>query len=123
MSRHQGQTSVEISTTVNLTDDKGNETETDVEVTVKAYVSPPVRPTIRMDPDDCDSGDSGDFDVISVIRDDTGEDITDRVDHEQFWDMAVEDVKAQDETAYEDAMEARAEARREREEYFDDGED
>jgi hypothetical protein len=118
--QHRGQTSVEISATVNLSDDEGNETEADVEVTVKAHVSPPTKPTIRMDPDDCDPGDSGDFDIISVTRDDTGEDITDKVDCEQFWDKAIEDAEGQDEAAYEDAMEARAETQRERDYFGDD---
>lgn len=90
--------------------------EPDVEVTVTAEVTPPTQPTLRLDPDDCDPGDGGDFDVISVVRNDTGENVTRRVDREQFARDGFEQAEYDHRAAYEDAMEARAEARREREE-------
>lgn len=115
--RHHGN-EVEFSATVELPlvrDSRGrftSETE-EVEVTVKASVTPPTPPTIRMDPDDCDPGDSGDYDLISVTRDDTGEDITDRVDAEQFQEAAFEQANDDYEGAREDAMISRAELRAE----------
>lgn len=89
----------------------------DVEVSVRAIVTPPTRPTIRMDPDDCDPGDPGEFELVSVVRTDTHEDITDKVDADLFESDGLEQAADDAEAAYEDAMEARAEARRERDYY------
>lgn len=109
-------------------DHRGNETTfeqtieldgEDVEVSVRAIVTPPTRPTIRMDPDDCDPGDPGEFELVSVIRTDTHEDITDKVDASLFERDGLKQAEDDAEAAYEAAMEARAEERREREFYGD----
>lgn len=117
----RGGSTVEFSATVELPmvrDRQGRFTRetAEVEVTVKASVTPPTRPTLRADPDDCDPGDPGDFDLLSVVRDDTGEDVTKLVDATQFEERGLDQAEYDAEAAYDDAMEARAEARREREE-------
>lgn len=108
--RNYGSSEVEFSTTILYP--KTDEDLEDLEVTVKANVTPPTPPTLRVDPDDCDPGDPGEFEVISITRDDTGEDITNEVDHERLWDEARESAEDQYESAYVDAMEAKAEALR-----------
>jgi hypothetical protein len=119
MSRWLRGNEVEFVTTIELPkvrDERGrftSETE-DVEVTVRACVTPPTKPTLRADPDDCDPGDPGEFEVLSVTRNDTGEDITNSVDHDQFEDRGFEQAKDDEQGAYEAAMEARADAARER---------
>jgi hypothetical protein len=68
-----------------------------------------------MDPDDCDPGEPGGCSIISVVRDDTGDDVTDLIDLSQLEAQGIEQGEDDAQSAYEDAMEARAEARRERE--------
>lgn len=87
----------------------------EVDVTVRAEFEPPIQPMIRAEPDDCDFGDVGSLNVLSVTRNDTHEDVTHKVDHNQFYNAAVVQVEYDCEAAYLDEMEARADAARERE--------
>jgi len=84
----------------------------EVEVTVRVEVEPSVAPTIRLDPDDCDPGDGGSFNVLSVTRNDTGKDVTAEVDHNQFRDDGCQQAADDDEADYDTAMEAQADAAR-----------
>lgn len=101
-------------------EDGTTEMEEDVEVCVKADFNPPIKPRIGSCPDYDDPGDPGELTIISITRYDTDEDITDKVDHDQFWDRVLDEAEREDEYARESAAEARAEIRAEREEYGDD---
>lgn len=98
------------------------EIDEDVEVTVKARVlSLPKPPRIRSDPDDCDPGEHGEVEIVSVTRNDNGEDVTDLVDLDQFEGKAIEKFEEDAEAAYEEARESAREACGEnRRENYDD---
>lgn len=73
------------------------------------------------------NGDPGDppeppeVEVLRAVRLDTGAEIDpDLVDLDTHWDSLVEAAEDAEAAAYEDAMEARAEARREREMFGED---
>lgn len=134
MRHHYGSSEdVTFTTTVNLTvlDDDGEavdgDEDPDVEVTVEATVTGATPPTIRMDPGECDPGDSGEVEITAITRTDTGDDVMSRLAPGEWTSLeerAQEEASEQAEAAYEDAKESAAEARAEmRAERERDGED
>lgn len=84
-----------------------------VDVVVRAEVTPPVPPVLRLDPDGCSPASPGEFRVLSIQRRDTGESVA--VDLCELEAAAFTQAEYEGECAYEDALDARAEAARERE--------
>lgn len=98
--------------------------QVEVEYEVEADCSPPIPPTIRMDPDDCDPGDPGEVDITKVFQ--VGPDWREELDlkkflanlseeeHQHLEEMFLDDLHDEMKERAELAAEARAEAREDR---------